>query len=615
MAVAPVDGLQYRVRDGRVAITYTIDHAFVPRLTADLRCTTVSWMIRRHCQGALRRTAALARPQRHPLQWAVNPALRQLCGSPRLGRAQEPVKMLQAAVNQHDKKEAAAQRNPAKMFLSSSPPNTSQHRSYASQKVLQPTPATQLNRQTPHTPRLHGQGVKRMSDGLVKACSNSFEDGDAGKTTAALGLTQENKPIEVIELNEDDFESDVDLDVEEPRQVATIPPESIHYGLPKPIVYPTLPRQQQMHSTYQDPSELVMPSSMPFDWSSSPPQHKLPSYEHSVNVKTHVSSEVVSKDNTSHTGVQRKPSGNPEPHVGFRKASTVQPSAPNPPRRRLPWATDAPIKAEFPSNGMQTPVQTEKKQKATDLWNGSASAIKEQQKKHREEARPVAKKVANPVVAGRGSITTTRQKKLPKVFLSQEQEHVLNLVVNQKASTFFTGSAGTGKSVLLREIIAAFRRNFMREPDRVAVTASTGLAACNIGGVTLHSFAGIGLGKEEVPELVKKIKRNQKAKQRWLRTKVLIIDEVSMVDADLFDKLENVARLVRNNGRAFGGIQLVITGDFFQLPPVPDSGRVAKFCFDANQWNTTIGHTIGLHHVFRQKDPGMSDLLKTFAPY
>lgn len=168
---------------------------------------------------------------------------------------------------------------------------------------------------------------------------------------------------------------------------------------------------------------------------------------------------------------------------------------------------------------------------------------------------------------------------------------------------------GTGKSVLLREIIAALRRKYVREPDRVAVTASTGLAACNIGGVTLHSFAGIGLGKEPAEDLVKKIRRNAKAKQRWMRTKVLIMDEVSMVDGDLFDKLEQIARTIRNNGRPFGGIQLVITGDFFQLPPVPESGRQSKFAFDAGTWTTSIEHTIGLHHVFRQKDPVFAGML------
>src|SRR5438067_6003080 len=89
---------------------------------------------------------------------------------------------------------------------------------------------------------------------------------------------------------------------------------------------------------------------------------------------------------------------------------------------------------------------------------------------------------------------------------------------------------GTGKSVLLREIITALRKKHIKDPERIAVTASTGLAACNVGGVTLHSFAGIGLGKETVDILIKKVKRNPKAKTRWLRTRVLIIDEVSMVD-------------------------------------------------------------------------------------
>ena len=237
-------------------------------------------------------------------------------------------------------------------------------------------------------------------------------------------------------------------------------------------------------------------------------------------------------------------------------------------------------------------------------WNTTASAVKEEQKRFRQGHKKLIKDYE-----GAPEKSNVKKKKLEtvaKVFLSDEQRSVVNLVAEQKRSVFFTGSAGTGKSVLLRETIKVLREKYKREQDRVAVTASTGLAACNVGGVTLHSFAGIGLGKEAVPELVKKIKRNQKAKHRWLRTKVLIIDEISMVDGDLFDKLEAIARAVRNNGRPFGGIQLVITGDFFQLPPVPDYGRVSKFSFDAATWNTSIEHTIGLTQVFRQKDPGTS---------
>ncbi|KAJ8988648.1 DNA helicase [Exophiala dermatitidis] len=199
--------------------------------------------------------------------------------------------------------------------------------------------------------------------------------------------------------------------------------------------------------------------------------------------------------------------------------------------------------------------------------------------------------------------------RLPEVFFSDEQQTVLKAVIEEGKSVFFTGSAGTGKSVLMRAIISQMKHKYRKEPDRIAVTASTGLASCILEGQTLHSWAGIGLGKEPAPELVKKIKRNQKSRQKWLRTKVLIIDEISMVDGQLFDKLEQVARTIRNNGRPFGGIQLVVTGDFFQLPPVPEKNSVAKFVFDATTWNTCIGHTILLTHVFRQKDERFAQML------
>lgn len=112
---------------------------------------------------------------------------------------------------------------------------------------------------------------------------------------------------------------------------------------------------------------------------------------------------------------------------------------------------------------------------------------------------------------------------------------------------------------------------------------------------------------------MKKIRRNPKAKNRWLQTKILIIDEISMVDGELFDKLSQIGRQIRNNGRPWGGIQLVITGDFFQLPPVPDNKdggkRESSFAFDAKTWETSIDHTIGLTQIFRQRDPEFAQML------
>lgn len=178
--------------------------------------------------------------------------------------------------------------------------------------------------------------------------------------------------------------------------------------------------------------------------------------------------------------------------------------------------------------------------------------------------------------------------------------------------------------MLLREIIKCLRKKYSRTEDAVAITASTGIAACNIGGVTLHSFSGIGLGYDSAEALAVKIKRNKKAATRWARTKVLLMDEstctslpwnyqsdenyvVSMVDGDLFDKLAEIACIIRKSPLPFGGIQLIVSGDFFQLPPVSKSGNV-KFAFEAAKWSHCIKRTFNLTKVFRQKDPGRVSL-------
>lgn len=198
--------------------------------------------------------------------------------------------------------------------------------------------------------------------------------------------------------------------------------------------------------------------------------------------------------------------------------------------------------------------------------------------------------------------------KLAGVFLSQEQTQILRLVENGN-SVFYTGSAGTGKSVLLREIIRTLRKKYVKSPDAIAITASTGIAACNIGGVTIHSFAGIGIGEGSAEELINRVRKNKKATSRWLRTKVLIIDEVSMLDGDLFDKLAQIGSLIRKSPEPFGEIQVVVTGDFFQLPPVGKGTSQVKFAFEAQLWNQTIKRTFNLNKVFRQKDQQFVDML------
>jgi ATP-dependent DNA helicase PIF1 len=208
-------------------------------------------------------------------------------------------------------------------------------------------------------------------------------------------------------------------------------------------------------------------------------------------------------------------------------------------------------------------------------------------------------------------------------------------------SIFFTGSAGTGKSFLLRKIIADLRRSLQAEGrvDAVFVTAPTGIAACNVGGVTVNSFAGIGLGNLSAEAYAAQIQRKPSLMQRWRACRVLVIDEVSMMDGGLFDKLERIARLCRGERLVFGGIQLVLAGDFYQLPPVGlDQARgggggvggtavaapkarygdktgsdaasaPATFCFEANCWSSAIFLQMSLQRVFRQRDAAFVQML------
>jgi ATP-dependent DNA helicase PIF1 len=481
------------------------------------------------------------------------------------------------------------------------------------------------------------RSIKPKSSGFVASTASTglasvFSKQDSFQNTADLpiDLTQGDDPIvskpppsSHVQFDENDFDDDADLDLdmdyELPMSMAAPPkPSSQKIPTPSPYNLPNLKRSMQPPISSQNPASSAA------TWSSSSPSHKA----------------------TPPGALKRRE----QEDVAAKEPTPLVVTDPNPrpaKRRTLPWAQkraeddqirsmkeeedavavassgssshkllcfkckkDGHSSKECPNiaNGKGsawdfTPLPKDKDKPMP--WNSTGSAVQDEKKKFRERQKAAKEATAE----ARQAYQSKKKVAMAPITLSQEQQRVLELVVGQGKSVFFTGSAGTGKSVLMRAIIAELRKKHLREPDRVAVTASTGLAACNIGGVTLHSFSGIGLGKDDVPALVKKIKRNQKAKNRWLRTKILIIDEISMVDGDLFDKLEGIARAMRNNGRPFGGIQLVITGDFFQLPPVPDQDnkvKGVKFAFDAGTWSTAIHHTIGLTEVFRQKDPGIS---------
>ena len=186
--------------------------------------------------------------------------------------------------------------------------------------------------------------------------------------------------------------------------------------------------------------------------------------------------------------------------------------------------------------------------------------------------------------------------------LTEEQRKAFD-AVEQGKSIFLTGPGGTGKSFLLKAIYELI-------PDRtgkhVAVTAMTGCAALLVGRftTTLHSWAGIGLGKESASVLAATIRRSGKAFRRWLGTDILIIDEISMMTPELVEKLDAVAQLLRRNTRPMGGLQVVFVGDFYQLPPVvKEKEKETMFVFESPLWNEIVKETICLKTILRQTDP------------
>ena len=194
--------------------------------------------------------------------------------------------------------------------------------------------------------------------------------------------------------------------------------------------------------------------------------------------------------------------------------------------------------------------------------------------------------------------------------LSLEQTEAIR-VFNEGKNMFLTGPGGTGKTALIKKMVDLCKTN----GKKIQVCALTGCAAVllNCQAKTVHSWAGIGLANGATDFIVKRVATNKYKAAIWKKVDVLIIDEVSMMSQKIFEILDSIGQQVRKDKRPFGGLQVIFSGDFYQLPPVDDKQNddpaASAFCFESPSWAQTFPTVVQLKKIFRQTDEAYTAIL------
>lgn len=179
-------------------------------------------------------------------------------------------------------------------------------------------------------------------------------------------------------------------------------------------------------------------------------------------------------------------------------------------------------------------------------------------------------------------------------------------ILKTGSNVFLTGVPGAGKSYVVNQYVKWLEDKGIYP----AITASTGIASTHIGGQTIHSFSGIGIEKEIDEYKLDRIMEREKLVKKIQHTHVLIIDEISMLDAQTLDNVNIVLKGIKDPTKAFGGVQIIFVGDFFQLPPVSKKGEEAKyFAFMSKAWKEAKPLVCYLEEQFRQTDETFTKLL------
>jgi ATP-dependent exoDNAse (exonuclease V) alpha subunit len=180
-------------------------------------------------------------------------------------------------------------------------------------------------------------------------------------------------------------------------------------------------------------------------------------------------------------------------------------------------------------------------------------------------------------------------------------------ILKSKRNVFLTGPAGTGKTFLLNQFIEYSKKKKLK----IGVTASTGIAATHIDGRTIHSWSGMAIDDHLTDSEIKGIlKRNGGERQKRIKeTKTLVIDEISMLDAARLDLLDRICKLARKSALPFGGLQIIMCGDFFQLPPVDREHQNPTLAYDSQAWKQADIKVCYLDKQYRQNDQEFVNLL------
>ncbi len=184
------------------------------------------------------------------------------------------------------------------------------------------------------------------------------------------------------------------------------------------------------------------------------------------------------------------------------------------------------------------------------------------------------------------------------------QTTALNILKSGK-NVFITGSAGTGKTYLLKQYIRYLKERRVYP----TIVAPTGIAASHLGGQTIHSFFALGIRESIDESYVEFMMEKKYLKSRFAKLRVLIIDEVSMVSPELFTSMDLVLRGFKGVDAPFGGVQVVLSGDFFQLPPVSKEPKEKRFAWQSPSWRELDLQTCYLQEKFRQDDSRLIDVL------